>query len=411
MAKGKRNKIKKKKPSIEQQFAKLAQTWAQQPGSDGGQQALKGFNFQILLLLNKIADAALNTPSNPLLINTEELSDISSFLSNEVHITQAKYTLDSNGVSKALEELWQIYLLVCREFPDLKTRSHFYITGCQQKLKDLSGKIERWQPQSARSIEAAEFISNPEQLTQTLAQFKNQVQPTLEPDNSLLLIHRLVNQFYIENPVEKVEAWSHELLEAIVNRTTSAVCKKIRKKLYAAYSTTEKDKRSLIWSQNDHPPATVERETNKAKAVIVGQRATKAHLREGRFARRRIYNEIYKHFQEWQTTAIDDARGQIPVFWLSGRSGCGKSVALLHLLSEIKRHKPDNTLVWCAENVNNLKAAKSWLPSLLNNEGQEEDESSPSTFIAFDDPYSHRQYEKADNQISWLQDKFYVVVN
>ncbi len=392
---------------VEQQFVKLARAWAQQPGSDGGQQAIKGFNFQLLLLLKKIADAAENTPSNPLLFNTEELSDISSFLSDEIHITQAKYTLDSNGVSKALEELWQIYLLICREYPDLKERTHFYITGCQQKLKDLPGKLERWQPKSDKSQAAAAFIDNPEQLSQELTQFKSLIQPTLEPDSQVLLIHRLINNFGIQKPVKEVDSWLNKLNRAVVRGTTQAVCEDIYNELYDARSSWKEDKISLLWTEKDRPPESIEQETDPSKSVIIGQRATKKHLRDGRFAERKIYTEIYNQFLIWKDDAVEKARGRIPVFWLSGRSGCGKSVALLHLLSEIKRQTPDSTLVWCADDVNNLKAAKSWLPSLLKSDESEETNKGQNTFIAFDDPYSHRQYEKADNQISWLQKQFY----
>lgn len=70
---------------------------------------------------------------------------------------------------------------------------------------------------------------------------------------------------------------------------------------------------------------------------------------------------------------------RLPVFWIGGRSGCGKSVALLHQLARI--HAQGNTHVfWIGSNVSALPEAIR-LSTALRTQGRD-------AIVAVDDPYA-----------------------
>ena len=88
-----------------------------------------------------------------------------------------------------------------------------------------------------------------------------------------------------------------------------------------------------IWRDIDRPPSQI-----TSGKVLTGEQPLPSNLRDGYFAPRPdVYNDLAEKFFQWWRDyhQAGDCSLRLPIFWISGRSGSGKSVALLHLLAHI----------------------------------------------------------------------------
>ncbi|MEH6445756.1 MAG: hypothetical protein V7784_17820, partial [Oceanospirillaceae bacterium] len=364
---------------MEEQFSNLIEKWKHQPGSNGGQLAIRGFDFQLILTLNSLLAHAKSTSFSH--TEAESLSDFILLTDSKLTITQAKYTLDSGGVSKALRELWCIHILIQTSFTELHNKVNYCIVGKQQSLKDLPGAIERFTPKTDYNLEE-------------LTNFKALLNTEIHPNPRIVLAHRLINEFGIKDPFQCIHKWLGQLYSAITKGTSGAICAEIVSILHGLHTHKDRGKPLLLWSINDRAPVQVILEPDPHKAVLLGEPPIKKHLMDGRFTARRLYQTIYQDFNKWLAEAQIQARDRIPVYWLAGGSGCGKSVALLHLLANIKQQDAAATIIWCERQPNRLEQARPWFSDLL----QEND----SLFIAFDDPFIFNQQAAMETQLEWL---------
>ena len=88
--------------------------------------------------------------------------------------------------------------------------------------------------------------------------------------------------------------------------------------------------------------ADIEAESKAAEytGVLTGQRPQLQHLTKGFFRdRAQIFQELWRAFTEWLLSvgSSEDGTEKVPVFWIAGRSGEGKSVLLLQLVAEALR--------------------------------------------------------------------------
>ena len=114
--------------------------------------------------------------------------------------------------------------------------------------------------------------------------------------------------------------------------------------------------------------------------VLTGQRPTILHLREGYFSpRTNIYNDLENKLTNWIEQRSSNLENKVQIFWIGGRSGSGKSVALLHMLSNLhdKGYRP---IIWIGQHTSLLKSAIqfSLKNCMLNN----------TSLIGLDDPYA-----------------------
>ena len=364
---------------MEAQFSNLIEKWKRQPGSNGGQLAIRGFDFQLILTLNSLLAHAKSTSFSH--TEAESLSDFTILTDSKLTITQAKYTLDSGGVSKALRELWCIHILIHTSFTELHNKVNYCIVGKQQSLKDLPGAIERFTPKTDYNLGE-------------LTNFKGLINTEIHPNPHIMLAHRLINEFGIEDPFQRIHLWLGQLFTAINNGTSSAICAEIIITLHGLYTHKNRGKPLLLWSINDRAPVQVILEPDPNKAVLLGEVPIRKHLIDGRFKARSLYQTIFVDFHKWLAEAQTQARDRIPVYWLAGRSGCGKSVALLHLLANIKQQDAAATVIWCERQPNRLEQASPWFSELL--------QENENLFIAFDDPFTFNQQAAMETQLEWL---------
>ncbi|MCP4987792.1 MAG: hypothetical protein GY928_17575, partial [Colwellia sp.] len=364
---------------METQFTNLIQEWKQKPGSNGGQLAIRGFDFQLILTINSLLEHAKSRTLSH--AEAESLSDFTVLTDSKIIITLAKYTLDSGGFSKALHELWCIHKLIQSSFKELLNKVNYCIVGKQQSLKDLPGAIERFEPKM-------------DYIQEDLTTFKTLIETEVHPNPHIILAHRLISEFGIEDPFKRIHLWLGQLFTAIDNGNSSTICAEIISILHGLHIHKNRGKPLLLWSKNDKAPDQVIFEPDPNKAVVLGEVPVKQHLRDGRFTERSLYKKIFLDFSMWLGEAQVQARDRIPVYWLAGRSGCGKSVALLHLLSNIKQQDAAATIIWCERNPKRLEQANAWISDLL--------QENENLFIAFDDPFIFNQQDAMETQLEGL---------
>src|SRR6185437_8996424 len=149
-----------------------------------------------------------------------------------------------------------------------------------------------------------------------------------------------------------------------------------------------------LLSAGDRPPASPQR-----GGVLTGQQPTLEHLRHGFFAPRPAVTERLRSlFLSWlEDRDPPEGTAAIPVFWIGGRSGSGKSIALIQLLTEL-RGGGWNPMLWLGERSRLLPDAARWLRDSFDLDAP--------PLIGLDDPYApaFSRNESWDSFLSELHD-------
>ena len=143
----------------------------------------------------------------------------------------------------------------------------------------------------------------------------------------------------------------------------------------------------LRWQPEDTPPV----ETNRGD-YLTGQQPKVHHLRDGYFAdRKKLLDSAEETLLKWIETepSYHDKAAQLPVYWISGRSGGGKSLLLLRLLARVSSGGIA-TILWLGNMTELLPAAVVMSRSLISAEHK--------VIIRLDDPY---QAEVGDGGSQW----------
>ena len=143
-----------------------------------------------------------------------------------------------------------------------------------------------------------------------------------------------------------------------------------------------------VWTQEDRPPYEI-----KPGGILTGEHPLVKNLRDGYFAPRNdLYLNIANKAIDWidQNPVQSDKIARLPVFWIGGRSGSGKSVALLHVLA-ICHEWGYGPILYLGNKVELLPETISWGHNVLDKRGAH-----CSVIIALDDPYSAAVQQDAE---------------
>jgi len=338
----------------------------------GGERAIVGFHYQFLQTLFETAKAYLTLPparrGTPT-VSSEWLSDLTNASDSEVFvITQVKYTQSSGMVISALADLWRIHDVASTSTPDLLPRLRFRVLSARSFLKNVSKTIENWSPDGIADDDPS------------LSAFRSRIQIELhsDPENDLLAL--LANEFCAENPLAIMQAWLGRLLEAAAE---SNGYKQVGRQIWndmhqlERVKVTSRAKGIHVWTTRDRAPDSV-----REGKVLTGEQPLVFHLREGYFSRR---NDLLDPLADRVTTWVasnptaEDTSCRLQIFWIGGRSGAGKSVALLHVLA-LLHERGLSPILWLGNKVANLPAAIRWARE-LRRPGQ-------PVVVGIDDPYS-----------------------
>ena len=275
----------------------------------------------------------------------EALSDIVSSEGGYLIITQVKLTLHSGAFQKALKELWEIDALARSEVPDLAPQLRYRVLTSAKILKDVDAALARWVPEH----EVDETV---------LGAFRARISVRVDAEPHQTLATHLVNAFGDPDPFGTVENWLGRLLLTPTAAGFDGACRSIVTELDALEATArERAHRFHIWEASDRPPSETSLETDPEKATLTGQTPNRRHLVEGRFAPRPLYPTIHDKAEAWLARIKERNELQLPVYWISGRSGNGKSVALLHLLADLHASDDRRVIVWLDQQADRLAEA------------------------------------------------------
>ncbi|WP_155523800.1 ATP-binding protein [Nodosilinea nodulosa] len=142
--------------SLLAQVVELRNAWERNHSerAQGGLLSISGFEYQFLLTLLKIISlwkASTDIERQDLEVAKGVLSEaISDIIETGKYITltQAKRTLSASGLRKALEELWQIFILASTKTPELAKRLEFVISGQLEGDENPQQVIQGWRTRS-----------------------------------------------------------------------------------------------------------------------------------------------------------------------------------------------------------------------------------------------------------------------
>ena len=352
---------------------------------------MAGFSFQASVFLLRFFRQLENGTTEPgPLAEMEQLSDILCPLDGRLKLIQVKRTLDRRSLVAALEEAYLITDLCRRETPALLDRLRFQI-ACRKKdtplnVVDLSisdviktgGDAESWRVMLRQFDALSPIIEEPDTLDQLHLYLWN-----AGVQDSTLLIEqcagRMLNSF--------------DMPGAQAIRTLG---RDLRSLFFAAPRRSHWAPIGHVLTLND---ISSDGAASKDKRVLTGQVPKFEHLRRGYFRdRQQIFQSLWTAFTGWLSTlnSIEfDPIDKIPVFWISGRSGEGKSVLLLQLIAEfLKSTEAAPTLQLKSGNdlPRLIEAAPE--PLLLSDPAQSR------IFAVIDDAYDLRDREDWGDEIS-----------
>lgn len=139
-------------------------------------------------------------------------------------------------------------------------------------------------------------------------------------------------------------------------------------------SLASPNRRITLWQEAYQPPATITKVEKERH--VVGTKVGPGKQGQGCFCSLPVHEQLADEVLEFVEKLLDGSK--LPLFWIGGASGSGKSVALLQVLSQLYERGYHNIL-WL-ENTAQLAEAIAY--------GQQLQQSNDSqVFIAIDDPY------------------------
>ena len=383
----------------QQQLAELKRAWEKDHprSAAGGRLALSGFHYQFLsVLLESVRrwkrardehhrDAGAG-------VFTETLSDMVTAEDGAIIVTQVKRSLTrGDKVKSALRDLWSIHTTAQHKTPDLLPKLQYRIQAARGDLDKIAVAIRDWAPAPSDADEDGD----PEQTKAFLDKVRAEIR--VDPEEELLTL--LANEpFRDRDPLARIRDWLGRLIEAADGGTEGYenVAKEIWSNLQSLRDTTEQRPPGIyFWDATDRPPDTI-----TEGDVLRGRRPQAHHLKEGFFAPRALYPKLVERVTDWALGDGEepDATVRLRLFWIGGRSGCGKSVALLHVLAGL-HEQGFGPILWLANQPKLLPDAVRWCRNFQGPERQ--------PLIALDDPYAPNVQENDalwDDALKELQD-------
>jgi hypothetical protein len=356
----------------------LYQDWAAHPlGKNrvfGGRRSLDGFGFQLYFSLDVFFDVVVKgDPSAQFIF--DGLSDLARMSGDLIYLTQAKTTIDNHSIRDAIAEAMAVDEFLEEKHPRLRSKFRFRIAG--RRIKSLAGEDPGNLDSDWLKVEPARWN-----------QVRNRVLP-VEISASPRVSLAIKLWPHTRNSFALVDECAGRLLDGIGANKSSAGIAEMLLEVWNRDKTTEQAPGRMLGVRDLAPvPCTTTR-------IVHGVAPLPDDLTDGCF--KDWPDRLDPILQKIQETAteLDELAGRkpLPVFWLVGPSGSGKSVLVLQTIREL-------VLRGEAEAVNYLGQRAEWVPSSLRHGKRGNDR----LVIAVDDLYA-----PGNRDGNWLRDTFQVL--
>ncbi|MFP3562905.1 hypothetical protein [Paraburkholderia sp. SIMBA_030] len=317
--------------------AKLRDLWQlhESKRSMGGRWAMSGFALQAhAFLLRFFHGLAANGSEPSMLAELEGLSDILMPETNFFTLIQVKRSLDKRALIAALEEAYLLTEL-CQ----------VHLSEALPLLRFQTAYRYRETPLIPTDITVAEILGG----TASASTFSLML--TLQHDTPLVQHSDHSDRLYLllwnqglRNPKYLIDRAMGRLLDAFFNPTNQSLGNLARELTEFFHEAPRREAWKApgnLLSVSDVAPEP----DFQGNGVLVGQRVTFEHVRKGYVKNRpHVFDALVGQFRRWLTAlrVQDEEIGdKIPVFWIDGRSGDGKSVLLLQLIQATLQESPD----------------------------------------------------------------------
>ena len=289
----------------------------------GGRWALAGFSFQASIFLLRFFQAVEKGREEPgVLAEMERLSDVLCLADDKLVLTQVKSTLDRAQLISAVKEAYLLTDLCRRITPELLDSLRFQV-ACRRRVTPLV-------PHDLQMHEVISEGGDQDAWQAMQARFDADM-PILVEADPLDRLHIFLWDGGLANPARLIRDSQGVLLRAFGADATQI--QGVGRELADRYLSAE---RRSEWRAIGEVLSSADVAMDDAapdRGVLTGQTPLLAHLRRGYFRERStIFTPLWCELREWLAQQEDDGvtvRERIPVFWIGGRSGEGKSVLLL----------------------------------------------------------------------------------
>ena len=367
-------------PTVEEPvaaFRRIVAAWREQhkKRAYGGLWALSGFSFQTgVYLLNFYRNLAQERP----LPSIEELSDIVCPADSKISaIIQVKRTLTRETLKQAIEEFALIIRLIQdRNEVALLDSLRFQVT-CRSRESNVAWPVpaEATLPDDIRGM-----------LHEVEAQQANPF--IIELADPLEDLWALLWAKGVRDPLAIIRYAAGRLLDSFGQADSApAIHRDLISSFESAPRRAEGPRVGALLLADDVTP---DSDAQFSAKVVVGGGFGFSEVREGCFRPRPIiFRRSWAEFEKWFSQS--EARfleREIPVFWIDGRSGEGKSVLLRQLVAHILLQHPDRLPIF--------EVHREDLPLAL----KERREIDHPALLVTDDPYAIRNRESWDDNLS-----------
>jgi hypothetical protein len=353
-------------------LGRLARAWqaANPKKAAGGPLALAGFHFQLEVALLEHLETWLRLSSSERdgqETFIEELSDIVLKAADQpLVVMQVKLTQTPATLRKGLDDLLSVHEVVRAEAPGRAAEIEYGLAFRFADPKAAQSVIDRW-----ADIDPG--------IRQPLA---SRVQIGVHPDPGGQIESLLSNTLRALEPQSIRYEWVGSLLRSAASPTVDerrAQMHVSTQQIWRKLTDLDRARKSsgAIYMVSPQDVAPEQPEPGK---VLTGQQPDFRYLRQGYFAERpRAMGGIRERFIRWVENRSASAPGStVPVFWIAGRSGSGKSVLLVQFVSKLRAEGWDQ-IFWLGNKSRLLPGAARWAASSFISEGP--------PLIAIDDPY------------------------
>jgi hypothetical protein len=310
-----------------QKLVRMGEKWQEHRPNRalGGIRSATGFQYQFDLLLSRLCDALRQAiregrpPACSHPVNGELLSDVLEFdeATGSAYIIQAKSTVRAKQVRSAFDEFIEVAKFIAAEYPETLSAIRFRIVSRNSDVADIDQAIDS-------------CLSKTTGLPPVVRDALRTVAIVESPDPTDSIVSFLINELHCANPYDELSRLRGFIIGDAA--TPSDGVTKAWQHLVALRSNADVANIPLYWvTENDVSP-----DSTKRGDVLVGTRPHFPDLRAGRFAQRPQYEQLVSRFLDFLEKAPGKQAKQ-PIFWIEGRSGTGKSIALLHLLAHVKQ--------------------------------------------------------------------------